>query len=201
MSADAVAAIARNVRFNGLDPVAQVVPQRDDATVAMLRHRASGEAPYDVIDLDPYGAPTMFLDAALSSVADGGLLCVTCTDLAVLAGSYGETCFAKWVVYIPPITPVPLTPSVLRVRYGSYSVRSHFCQEMALRIVLACLSQHAARHKRYIVPLMSCSIDFYNRVFVRVYTSPAEMKKTASKVSQLCVRLARARSRVTLRCS
>ena len=44
---------------------------------------------------------------------------------------------------------------------------------MALRILLASLEQHAARYKRYIVPVLSLSIDFYIRVFVRVYTSGA----------------------------
>lgn len=42
---------------------------------------------------------------------------------------------------------------------------------MALRILLASMEQHAARYKRYIVPVLSLSIDFYIRVFVRVYTS------------------------------
>ena len=48
-----------------------------------------------------------------------------------------------------------------------------YCHEMALRILLASLEQHAARYKRYIVPVLSLSIDFYIRVFVRVYTSGA----------------------------
>ena len=37
-----------------------------------------------------------FLDAAVQAVADGGLLCVTCTDMPVLAGNYPETCYAKY---------------------------------------------------------------------------------------------------------
>lgn len=45
-----------------------------------------GGGKYDVIDLDPYGSAAPFLDAAVQSVADGGLLCITCTDMAVLSG-------------------------------------------------------------------------------------------------------------------
>ncbi len=57
----------------------------------------------DVVDLDPYGTAAPFIDAAIGCIADGGesfesldhcvltgligLLCVTCTDVAVLAGS------------------------------------------------------------------------------------------------------------------
>lgn len=62
-----------------------------------------------VVDLDPYGSPTPFLDSAVQSVVDGGLLMVTCTDMAVLCGNHGETCFSK---------------------YGSYPVKAKFCHEM-----------------------------------------------------------------------
>ena len=82
--------------------------------------------------------------------ADGGLLMVTATDMAVLCGNNGEVCWTK---------------------YGAYPVHRSYCHEMAVRILLASIETHAARHKRYIVPLISLSIDFYVRVFVRVYTS------------------------------
>ena len=49
----------------------------------------------------------------------------------------------------------------------------------ALRIVLSSLERHANRYHRYIVPLLSCSVDFYVRVFVVLYTSPAEVKRSA----------------------
>jgi len=42
---------------------------------------------WDVIDLDPYGSAAPFLDAAVQAVAHGGLLNVTCTDMAALGGS------------------------------------------------------------------------------------------------------------------
>ena len=40
----------------------------------------------EVVDLDPYGTAAPYIDAAISCVADGGLMCVTCTDTAVFAG-------------------------------------------------------------------------------------------------------------------
>ena len=42
---------------------------------------------FDVVDLDPYGSPATFLDGAVQSICDGGLLLVTCTDMAVLCGT------------------------------------------------------------------------------------------------------------------
>ena len=53
---------------------------------------------------------------------------------------------------------------------------------MALRIVLQCVESHANRYGRYIVPLLSLSIDFYVRLFVRVYTGQKQCKKTTSKL-------------------
>lgn len=106
------------------------------------------------VDLDPYGSPAAFLDSAVQCVADGGILMCSATDMAVLAGGNPEVCFSK---------------------YGSYPVRGKYCHEMALRILLACIESHAIRHKRYIVPVISVHMDFYIRVFVRIFTlSPAK---------------------------
>jgi tRNA (guanine26-N2/guanine27-N2)-dimethyltransferase len=61
---------------------------------------------FTVVDLDPYGSAIPFLDAAVKSVADEGLLCVTCTDMAVLAGGHlSETCFAKYGAISIPNVP------------------------------------------------------------------------------------------------
>lgn len=47
------------------------------------------------VDLDPYGSPSAFLDSAVQSVADGGMLLCTATDMAVLCGGNGEVCYSK----------------------------------------------------------------------------------------------------------
>jgi tRNA G26 N,N-dimethylase Trm1 len=101
------------------------------------------------VDLDPYGSPSVFLDSAVQSITEGGLLMCTATDMAVLCGNNGEVCYSK---------------------YGAYPLRGKYCHEMALRILLASIESHANRYKRYIVPVLSLSVDFYVRVFVRIYT-------------------------------
>lgn len=67
---------------------------------------------FDAIDLDPYGCPSAFLDAAVQSVSEGGLLLITATDMAILAGNTPETCYLK---------------------YGAVSLKSKSCHEMASR--------------------------------------------------------------------
>lgn len=50
----------------------------------------------NAVDLDPYGSAAPFIDSAVQTVSNGGLLCITCTDMAVLCASYPETCYAKY---------------------------------------------------------------------------------------------------------
>jgi tRNA (guanine26-N2/guanine27-N2)-dimethyltransferase len=74
------------------------------------------------------------------------------------------------------------------ISYGKYAgmpLKGMFPHEMALRLVLQMLQTSAGRYKRHIVPLVSCSIDFYIRVFVRVFTSPKEVKMSASRIATI----------------
>lgn len=51
---------------------------------------------HDVVDLDPYGTAVPFLESAIQSLADGGLLAVTFTDMAVLCARKPHVCFYKY---------------------------------------------------------------------------------------------------------
>jgi tRNA (guanine26-N2/guanine27-N2)-dimethyltransferase len=65
---------------------------------------------FDAIDLDPYGTASPFIDGAVQAVQDGGLLCVTCTDAALLAGTnYPEKTCARMT--LPTLAdPCPASP-------------------------------------------------------------------------------------------
>ncbi len=155
-SASAVANIKRNVENNNVENI--VTPNQADANIAMYLKK---DTQMSCVDLDPYGTAAPFIDAAVQSVANGGLLLVTCTDLAVLAGnSYPEKCFAL---------------------YGGTPVWGAGGHESALRLVLNMIATTASKHKRSIEPVLSFSIDFYVRVFVRIRHSPAEVKHLHSK--------------------
>lgn len=162
----AVDAIKRNFKHNNV-PMDKCIPNLGDACDVMYSNRCLSKSHeqdrgFDVIDLDPYGTAANFLDGAVQSVRDGGLLCVTCTDKAVLCGKNSETCYGK---------------------YGATSIRAGYCHEMAVRIVLQSIEHAANKYKRYIIPLVSMSIDFYVRVFVRVKTSPLNVKSASSKMA------------------
>lgn len=48
---------------------------------------------FDIIDLDPYGSVVPFLDSAVDSIRDGGMLCITCTDTKVTCGPDISKCY------------------------------------------------------------------------------------------------------------
>ncbi|XP_072934880.1 tRNA (guanine(26)-N(2))-dimethyltransferase-like isoform X1 [Epargyreus clarus] len=161
ISEQAVETIKDNIEYNYVGHLVEV--SHDDACMLMYKHKHPLKR-FTAIDLDPYGCPSIFLDSAVQSVADGGLLLVTATDMAVLTGNLPDTCYAK---------------------YGAISLRTQSCHEMALRILLQCIEQHANRYTRYIVPLLSMSVDFYIRVFVEVRSGAIHCKKSASKMSMV----------------
>jgi tRNA (guanine26-N2/guanine27-N2)-dimethyltransferase len=73
---------------------------------------------FDVIDLDPYGTAVPFLESALSSIADGGLLAVTFTDMAVLCARNPHVCFYK---------------------LGASPINKKYCHEVRLLFLTKCV--------------------------------------------------------------
>ncbi|XP_015118486.1 probable tRNA (guanine(26)-N(2))-dimethyltransferase isoform X1 [Diachasma alloeum] len=159
ISAKAVESIKRNIQHNKIEDL--VTPSHEDATMVMYQNRKTR---FDAVDLDPYGCPSIFLDGAVQCLDNGGLLLVTATDMAVLAGNSPETCFVK---------------------YGAVSLKSKACHEIALRILLQHIAAHAGRYGRYIVPLLAVSVDFYIRVFVRIYTGQVKCKENTSNLGMV----------------
>lgn len=108
LSLKAVESIRENVKNNNVEHL--VVPNSSDAKTLMYTS-ISEEKRFNVIDLDPYGSPTRFLDAAVQSICDGGLLLITATDMAVFSGSTPEACYVK---------------------YGSIPLKTKCCHEMVI---------------------------------------------------------------------
>lgn len=161
LSKSAVESIEKNVKHNKLEHL--ITPSFNDAMTLMYTSTHPDKR-FTAIDLDPYGHPTRFLDGAVQSIEDGGLLLITATDMAVLAGNSPEACYVK---------------------YGSVPLKTKACHEMALRILLRCIETTATRYGRYMVPLLSISADFYIRVFVRIFTGQYACKKSSSKQSMV----------------
>lgn len=133
----------------------------DDDWNHLRGQQARASTKYNVIDLDPYGTAAPFLDAAVQSVVDGGLLCVTCTDAGVWASNgYPEKAFSL---------------------YGGTPIKGMLSHEGGLRLILHAIASSAARYGLAMEPLLSLSIDFYARVFVRIHKSAADVKFLSGK--------------------
>lgn len=157
---EAVKSIDRNIEYNGLQD--KVCSNLGDA----IKFMSTTTEKFHVIDLDPYGTATPFIDSAIQGIKDEGLLLVTCTDAGVLAGSgYPEKCFALYGGH----------------NFGNSNVSTEANHEAGIRLILNMIATNAAKYKKTIEPLLSLSIDFYFRLFIRVKTSPIEVKQLASK--------------------
>lgn len=156
---EAVKSIDRNIEYNNLKD--KVSSNLGDA----IHYMSGGQNKFHVVDLDPYGTATPFIDGALQSINEEGLLLVTCTDAGVLAGSgYPEKCFALYGGN----------------NFGNTYIGGEANHEAGLRLILHMIATNAAKYKKTIEPLLSLSIDFYMRVFIRVKTSPMSVKHLAS---------------------
>ncbi|KAG2732567.1 hypothetical protein G9P44_004984 [Scheffersomyces stipitis] len=158
--AEAVKSIDRNIEYNKLNHVLH--SNQGDAIKYM---NSSGEK-FHVIDLDPYGTATPFLDSAIQAIEEDGMLLVTCTDAGVLAGAgYPEKCFALYGGN----------------NFGSAFINSEANHEAGIRLILQMIASTAAKYKKSIEPMLSLSIDFYFRLFIKVRTRPIEVKQLSSR--------------------
>lgn len=117
--------------------------RNEDCRVLMLSRKRE----FDVIDIDPFGTCAPYIETALEAIANNGLLCVTSTDTKVLCDKPPESCYKY---------------------YGSVSTNNSHSHETAIRIILSYISKIAAKTGKSIEPLVSLSMDFFIRVFVRV---------------------------------
>lgn len=130
-----------NVKINRLDKLITV--RNEDANLLLARYAAPRRR-FDVIDIDPFGSPVPFLDSAIRAIRDGGLLALTATDMAPLCGVHPKACIRK---------------------YGGKPLRTEYCHELAVRILIGCLATTAAKHEMGIKLFFSHSTDHYIRVY------------------------------------
>jgi len=132
---DAVELARANLRAN--DPEGSV--HRRDANVDLHRNH------YDVVDLDPFGTPIPFVDAAFRGTRE--LLCVTATDTAPLCGAHFD-------------------PGVRR--YSAVPRNTEYHAEMGLRVLLSALARTGARYDVGVRPLLSHATRHYVRTYLEL---------------------------------
>jgi len=123
-----------------------VLIMNEDANLFLSRYGAPRKR-FDFIDVDPFGSPVPYIDTALRALRDGGLLALTATDMAPLCGVHPKACVRK---------------------YGGKPLRTEYCHELAVRLLVGCLATMAAKHELGIKVVFSHSTDHYIRVYAVV---------------------------------
>ena len=139
MDADAVASIKEHLKLNTIDTKTNnITISCDDANHFLL-----GLEGCDYIDVDPYGSPNPFLDAALRKCSRGAIIGITATDTAALAGRYPQTC---------------------KRRYWSQNFVCSLMHEIGLRILIRRILLVAMEQERVMTPIFSYHEEHYYRV-------------------------------------
>jgi tRNA (guanine26-N2/guanine27-N2)-dimethyltransferase len=132
---DAIDLCERNLERNGL--AAEV--RHEDANVAMHSD------PWDVVDIDPFGTPIPFADAAFQGTRD--LVCVTATDTAPLCGAHFESGVRS---------------------YSAIPRNTEYHAEMGMRILLGAMARTAARYDVAARPILSHATKHYVRTYLEL---------------------------------
>lgn len=152
---DADPEAAALARENLADHDARVI--EGDANAVM-----HGEAPFDVVDLDPYGTPMPYADAAFASARD--LVCVTATDTAPLCGAHLQSGIRS---------------------YSAVPRNTEYHAEVGVRILLSALARSAARFDVGVVPLVTYARSHYVRTVLELTHKPTAADAALSKLGHV----------------
>ncbi|WP_455463159.1 hypothetical protein [Candidatus Hodarchaeum mangrovi] len=151
-----------NLFSNDLNPKAlaifqqniSLLPQKSRKSIQLfnmeanqfLQHLNQEREIFDYIDIDPYGSPIPFVQNAIKILNFKGLIALTATDLANLAGVYPKALYAKYGL-------------------SHFDIRIGNIHEIAARALIAGIQRIALIHNQTLIPILT----FYHRHFIRVF--------------------------------
>jgi len=147
-----------NVERNKLDE--RVLVMNEDANLLLSRYGAPRKR-FDFVDVDPFGSPAPYLDSAFRALRDGGLLALTATDMAPLCGVHPRACIRK---------------------YGGRPLRTEYCHELAVRLLVGCLTMTAAKHEMGVEVMFSHSTDHYIRAYAVLHQGAKQADRSIQKM-------------------
>ena len=141
ISQEAAELMRKNLADNAISDE-RVTVSCEDASLFLLRGRKQ-----HYIDIDPFGFPGPFLDAACKRIIPGGILAVTATDCGAVCGSY---------------------PAAGQRKYWALSRRNMAMHETGLRILARRVQLVAGQYAKAAHPILSYAKDHYMRIFFAV---------------------------------
>ncbi|MBN1328702.1 MAG: tRNA (guanine(10)-N(2))-dimethyltransferase [Candidatus Heimdallarchaeota archaeon] len=154
LNPDAIDLIKANIEQLKIQEKAIVF--KEDANALMLRLRAEGMK-FDVIDIDPFGSPSPFIDAAAQAINTDGLLAITSTDMATTCGVYPQACIRK---------------------YASKPIHSSIGHEITVRMLIGFIAIALGRHEKSCQPVFAHSTAHYVRIYMLVKKDITKAKET-----------------------
>ena len=145
-----------DVSVNDISPLAneftRINAELNDVEVSIDQKEANIELRtnmglFDVIDIDPFGTPSPFVDSAGYNLKRDSLLCLTATDTSCLSGTYKTPCIRK---------------------YNAKPYKSEYYHENGIRILIGFAALTLAKYQKYIEVKMSHSSEHYMRVYLKV---------------------------------
>lgn len=140
----------RNAQLNGVRARCEFI---SDEANSYLYSKYGKDEKADYVDVDPFGTPVPYLQAAIRATRDGGIASFTATDTAVLCGVHVR---------------------VAQRRYGGTPVNNHFHHETGVRLLLNAVRREAASLDLGVRPVAVHSTRHYMRVFVRIEVGPTK---------------------------
>ena len=140
-----------NLALNKLKTSKKAKIHNKDANIFLLESKG-----FDYIDIDPFGTPNDFLDAAVKRVSRGGLIAVTATDTSALCGSFKNAC---------------------RRKYWAEQENNELMHETGLRILIRKVQLIGVQYAKALTPIFSYSKHHYMRVFFKSEKSKEQTSK------------------------
>ncbi|MFB6245753.1 MAG: tRNA (guanine(10)-N(2))-dimethyltransferase [Candidatus Nanohaloarchaea archaeon] len=153
---EAYRSIKRGAEANGID----VEARQEDANVLLSSNRNR----FHLIDLDPFGPFTGFLDSVAQASNHESFVGLTATDNAVPAGSYRKTC---------------------KRRYGAEPLKNSLMHETGLRIYIREAFRNFARYDKCFEPKLCFHQRHYSRLIGRVTESKSRTNSNLENIGFL----------------
>ena len=125
------------------DATSRIIQYKREAR-SLLSEFAEKSYKFQLIDLDPFGSPSQYLDFLWRPLQNKSIVCVTATDMTALCGVFPQASLRK---------------------YGALSYNNHHTHETAARILIASVVRSAARFNAAVFPIFTLSSHHYLKIF------------------------------------
>ena len=131
--------ITTTIKLNKL-PQKKISVCNKDASLFLLESQG-----FDYIDIDPFGSPNQYVDAAIKRISREGILAITATDTSALAGSHHNACTRK---------------------YWAEPHHNELMHEIGIRILIRKVQLIGAQYDKALEPLFVHATKHYYRIYV-----------------------------------